>query len=107
MVDDREGDVNAWPLDECLIAYVDDGCSLSEENALLRLNVIAAPKFTLSGKQVDATKITPALLKDTLKEAGGLEANVTSGHHAIKFLLWSQDLHDTALLHKSCEGFIS
>ena len=93
VVDDWEGDVNAWPLDEGLIDYVDDSYGLSEDNALARLNVIATPKFTLSGKEVDATKITPEFLKDTLKEADGVEANVATGYHAVEFLLWGQDLH--------------
>lgn len=95
MVDDWEGDVNAWPLDEGLIDYVDESYGLSEENALARLNVIATPKFALSGKDVDATKITPEFLKDTLKEADGVEANVATGYHAVEFLLWGQDLHGT------------
>ena len=31
----------------------------------------------------------------TLQEAGGIEANVATGYHAIEFLLWGQDLHGT------------
>ena len=95
IVDDWEGQVNAWPLDEGLIDYVaaDYG---NEENALATLNVIATPKFTLSGTEIDATTITPALIADTLQEADGIEANVASGYHAIEFLLWGQDLNGTA-----------
>lgn len=95
IVDDWEGKVNAWPLDEGLIDYVAQGTAENEENALAGLNVIATPKFTLSGTEVDATEITPALISDTLQEADGIEANVASGYHAIEFLLWGQDLNGT------------
>jgi putative iron-regulated protein len=96
IVDDWEGRVNAWPLDEGLIDYTaaDYG---NEENSLATLNVIATPRFTLSGREIDATAITPALIRDTLHEADGIEANVASGYHAIEFLLWGQDLNGTGL----------
>lgn len=94
IVDDWEGRVNSWPLDEGLIDYtsVDYG---NEENTLATLNVIATPKFTLSGKEIDATTISPELISGTLQEADGIEANVASGYHAIEFLLWGQDLNGT------------
>ncbi|MCL4067308.1 peptidase [Pseudomonas sp. GX19020] len=96
LVDDWEGRVNAWPLDEGLIDYVDAASyGESEENPLATLNVIANPKFTLSGNEIDATTITPALIADVLQEADGIEANVASGYHAIEFLLWGQDLNGT------------
>ena len=94
-VDDWEGKVNAWPLDEGLIDYVDPSYGKSEENDLATLNVIASPKFTISGVAVDATTITPELISGTLQEAGGIEANVASGYHAVEFLLWGQDLNGT------------
>ncbi|WP_179379354.1 imelysin family protein [Jannaschia marina] len=96
MVDDWEGKVNAWPLDEGLIDYVSaEGSAPTEgydENPAAGLNVIANATFTLSGEEVDANEITPALLADVLHEAGGAEANVATGYHAIEFLLWGQDL---------------
>jgi len=96
IVDDWEGKVNAWPLDEGLIDYVDASYGgPSDENELAVLNVIATPKFALSGKDVDATEITPALLEGALHEADGVEANVATGYHAIEFLLWGQDLNGT------------
>nr|WP_319949291.1 imelysin family protein [uncultured Shimia sp.] len=96
IVDDWEGKVNAWPLDEGLIDYVDASYGgPSDENELAVLNVIATPKFALSGKDVDATDITPALLEGALHEADGVEANVATGYHAIEFLLWGQDLNGT------------
>lgn len=91
IVDDWEGRVNAWPLDEGLIDYVEG--TETGENALALLNVIATPTFTLSGSAIDATSITPALISTTLHEADGIEANVASGYHAIEFLLWGQDLN--------------
>jgi putative iron-regulated protein len=94
VVDDWEGRVNAWPLDEGLIDYVDAGYG-NEENALAALNVIATPKFTLSGTEIDASAITPDLISGSLHEADGIEANVASGYHAIEFLLWGQDLNGT------------
>ncbi len=96
IVDDWEGRVNAWPLDEGLIDYVDASYGgPSEENPLATLNVVAAPQFSLSGTSIDATTITPALIKDTLHEADGIESNVASGYHAIEFMLWGQDLNGT------------
>ncbi|NBC95050.1 MAG: peptidase [Deinococcus-Thermus bacterium] len=94
IVDDWEGKVNAWPLDEGMIDYV-AGFGGSDENPAGSLNVIANATFTLSGAEVDATEITPALLEDTLHEADGIEANVATGYHAVEFLLWGQDLNGT------------
>ncbi|KMW59780.1 Iron-regulated protein A precursor [Candidatus Rhodobacter oscarellae] len=94
IVDDWEGKVNAWPLDEGLIDYVDASYGgPTDENEAAALNVIANASFTLSGETVDASTITPALLEDTLQEADGVEANVATGYHAIEFLLWGQDLN--------------
>ncbi|QFS84872.1 imelysin family protein [Roseivivax sp. THAF197b] len=94
IVDDWEGKVNAWPLDEGLIDYVDGAYGgPSDENQLAALNVIANPTFTLSGEEIDARQITPDLLENTLHEVDGIEANVATGYHAIEFLLWGQDLN--------------
>jgi putative iron-regulated protein len=96
IVDDWEGKVNAWPLDEGLIDYVDGAYGgATDENEYAVLNVVASPTFTLSGAEVDATEITPELLSDTLHEADAVEANVATGYHAIEFLLWGQDLNGT------------
>ena len=94
IVDDWEGKVNAWPLDEGLIDYVDASYGgPTDENEYAALNVIANPSFELSGEKIDAAEITPELLSDTLHEADGVEANVATGYHAIEFLLWGQDLN--------------
>ena len=96
IVDDWEGRVNAWPLDEGLIDYVDGSYGgADEENALRGLNVIANPEPIINGKKVDARRITPTLLAEVLHEAGGSEANVATGYHAVEFLLWGQDLNGT------------
>ncbi|MEL6958350.1 MAG: imelysin family protein [Pseudomonadota bacterium] len=94
IVDEWEGKVNAWPLDEGLIDYVDASYGgPTDENEAAVLNVIANASFTLSGETVDASMITPVLLEETLQEADGVEANVATGYHAIEFLLWGQDLN--------------
>lgn len=97
IVDDWEGKVNAWPLDEGLIDYVDRSSygDSSDENPWYNANVIANPKLRIGGKTVDAAGISRELLTEALQEAGGLEANVATGYHAIEFLLWGQDLNGT------------
>lgn len=96
IVDDWEGRVNAWPLDEGLIDYVDPSYGAeNDENSLFTANVIANPSITINGEPVDASNITPDLLANTLQEAGDVEANVATGYHAIEFLLWGQDLNGT------------
>ena len=95
IVDEWEGKVNAWPLDEGLIDYVDASYGTeSDENALYVANIIAHPKLTVNGEEIDASAITPDLLR-SLHEAGEIEANVATGYHAIEFLLWGQDLNGT------------
>jgi len=96
IVDEWEGKVNAWPLDEGLIDYVDASYGTeSDSNALYVANVIANPNITIDGAVLDASEITPALLQDNLQEAAGVESNVATGYHAIEFLLWGQDLNGT------------
>lgn len=96
IVDDWEGKVNAWPLDEGLIDYVDPSYGdESEENDFYAANVIANPVLNVGGEAIDATEITASLLADQLQEAGEVEANVATGYHAIEFLLWGQDLNGT------------
>ncbi|MEO4042616.1 imelysin family protein [Hoeflea sp. CAU 1731] len=96
IVDDWEGRVNAWPLDEGLIDYVDASYgSESDENSLYTANVIASSELMINGEEVDATEITPEFIGGTLHEAGDIEANVAGGYHAIEFLLWGQDLNGT------------
>ena len=96
IVDDWEGKVNAWPLDEGLIDYVAGAYgSDSDENPYYTANVIANDKLELSGEIIDASVIDERLLGETLHEVDEVEANVATGYHAIEFLLWGQDLNGT------------
>lgn len=83
-----EGQLNAWPLDENLIDYTLDADGKTTSN-----NIISSKgDFTPGGEEATAVNIdvlTPAVLSE-LNENGG-DANVTSGYHAIEFLLWGQD----------------
>ncbi|WP_144823488.1 imelysin family protein [Marinobacter piscensis] len=93
IVDDWEGQLNAWPLDEGLIDYVQtDGYQYELGNAGATANIIASERVNIGGETIDVSRLTPELLAG-LNEAGGSEANVATGYHAIEFLLWGQDLH--------------
>ena len=72
--DGPEGLINAWPLDEAYIDYVD-----GDPDAGIINMVDEYPEIT-------------AELIVSLNEEGG-EANVSTGWHAIEFLLWGQDLN--------------
>ncbi|TPK24554.1 peptidase [Mesorhizobium sp. B2-5-9] len=94
IVDDWEGEVNSWPLDEGLIDYVAKSYGTeSDANSLYTANVIANKEIEINGKKIDASTLSPEFLSGTLQQAGGIEANVATGYHAIEFLLWGQDLH--------------
>jgi putative iron-regulated protein len=80
-VDDWEGKVNAWPLDEGLIDYVADSYEHEDGNEFAAANIIAGTE------KIDAE------LLESWHEKGGSEANVATGYHAIEFLLWGQDLN--------------
>lgn len=96
IVDDWEGKVNAWPLDEGLIDYVANSYGNdSEDNPFYTANVIAQDSIVLSGNTISTAVITKELLSETLHEVDGVEANVATGYHAIEFLLWGQDLNGT------------
>jgi putative iron-regulated protein len=72
--DNFEGMVNAWPLDEAFIDYVEGDATAGIVND--------------AGVTIDA---------ETLKsknEEGG-EENIATGFHAVEFLLWGQDLSET------------
>ncbi len=83
-----EGRINAWPLGEAIIDYVAvevDGDS-DPESAANRL----------SGNVIANTADYPIINADTIQavfELGEDERNVTTGYHAIEFLLWGQDLN--------------
>lgn len=96
VVDEWEGKVNAWPLDEGLIDYVDRGYEVaSDQNPLHSANIVASVQLSVGARVIDAHEITPALLESELHQIGQIEANVATGYHAIEFLLWGQDLNGT------------
>jgi putative iron-regulated protein len=71
--DGPEGQINAWPLDEGYIDYVE-----------------GSPGTGI----INQPGAFPVISKETLaaaNEVGG-EANIATGWHAIEFLLWGQDL---------------
>lgn len=92
VVDDWEGQLNAWPLDEGLIDYVAADYQHALGNPGATANLIANTQVQVGEDQLDASAITGELLA-SLNELGGSEANVATGYHAIEFLLWGQDLN--------------
>ena len=68
-----EGLINAWPLDEAYIDYVEGASDVG---------IVNDPA---TYPTIDTATITAA------NEEGG-EANISTGWHAIEFLLWGQDL---------------
>ncbi|MBR9788669.1 MAG: peptidase [Vibrionaceae bacterium] len=94
IVDDWEGQLNAWPLDEGLIDYVATDYQYELGNEGAAANIVANTSLTIGATKLDVSQITPELIAD-LNEIGGSEANVASGYHAIEFLLWGQDLNGT------------
>lgn len=70
-----EGLINAWPLDEAYIDYVEGNPSAGIVN------------------NPDEFPVIDADLIVSLNEEGG-EENVSTGWHAIEFLLWGQDLSE-------------
>ncbi|NIY81429.1 imelysin family protein [Vibrio hepatarius] len=94
IVDDWEGQLNAWPLDEGLIDYVSADYQYELGNEGANANIVANKQLQIGATTLDVAKLTPQTIAD-LNEVGGSEANVASGYHAIEFLLWGQDLNGT------------
>ncbi|MBG0840793.1 imelysin family protein [Ectopseudomonas toyotomiensis] len=94
VVDEWEGQVNAWPLDEGLIDYVAEDYQHALGNPGAQANIIANTEIQVGEDKIDVSEITGELLA-SLNELGGSEANVATGYHAIEFLLWGQDLNGT------------
>ena len=77
-----EGLLNAWPLDENFIDYVEDNGTV------------------INGGIINSITEYPEITKKVLEglnESGG-EKNISVGYHAVEFLLWGQDLTDPSLL---------
>ncbi|MDO6759310.1 imelysin family protein [Tamlana sp. 2_MG-2023] len=71
-----EGQINAWPLDESFIDYVSDGAGGTVQNGL-----IGDTSFELTEENI------------INKNESGKDDNISTGWHAIEFLLWGQDLN--------------
>lgn len=92
-VDEWEPQVNAWPLDEGFIDYVEQDAYFYElSNPYGQLNLINNPEIVLGPENISTEQLSTDLLA-SLNEIGGSEANVATGWHAIEFLLWGQDLN--------------
>ena len=94
VVDDWEGQLNAWPLDEGLIDYVQGDYQHALGNPGATANIIANREIQIGEDKIDISEITGEKLA-SLNELAGSEANVATGYHAIEFLLWGQDLNGT------------
>ncbi len=92
VVDDWEGQLNAWPLDEGLIDYVAGDYQHALGNPGATANIIANTQIQIGEDSLDVTTLSSETLA-SLNELGGSEANVATGYHAIEFLLWGQDLN--------------
>ncbi|HEY0137661.1 MAG TPA: imelysin family protein [Nannocystis sp.] len=73
--DNLEGRINSWPLDEVYIDYVE-----------------GEPE----GGLINDTATYPTIDRELLiaRNAAGSEDDISTGWHAIEFLLWGQDLRD-------------
>lgn len=80
--DGPEGQLNAWPLDESYIDYVEASPNAGGET--VGTNIINSPD--------QFPEITKEMIASMNEE--GSETNVSSGYHAVEFLLWGQDLSD-------------
>nr|MBA2917455.1 peptidase [Candidatus Liberibacter asiaticus] len=64
IVDTWDKKVNAWPLDEGFIDYVDSSYGKeNEENNLYTANIIANSKIIVNEKEIDLSIISPDLLR--------------------------------------------
>ena len=73
--DGPEGLLNAWPMDESYIDYVE-----------------GAPQAGIINNP-DQFPVIDAALIESMNEEGG-EENISTGWHAIEFLLWGQDMNE-------------
>ncbi|MEM6868636.1 MAG: imelysin family protein [Cyanobacteria bacterium P01_C01_bin.121] len=81
-----EGRINAWPMNEAFIDYVQGKADSG---------VINDPSFEIS--------VANILENDQVSD----EADVTTGWHAIEFLLWGQDFNADGPGERSYEDFVS
>lgn len=86
--DGPEGLLNAWPLDEAYIDYVDGD---------------------LDAGIINNTEDYPEITKDLLISLNevGAEENISTGYHAIEFLLWGQDLYEDSAGQRPASDYSS
>jgi putative iron-regulated protein len=84
----KEGEINAWPMDEGYVDYVDGDPDSGIINDPATYPTIDAPLLV------------------SMNEAGG-EANIATGWHAIEFLLWGQDLNADGPGARPVDDFVS
>ncbi len=82
-----EGSLNAWPLDEAYIDYV-----------------VGAPQAGIINDLETYPVINEELLK-SLNELDG-EKNISTGYHAIEFLLWGQDMFADSAGRRTYEDYV-
>ncbi|MCQ4143082.1 imelysin family protein [Vogesella sp. AC12] len=80
-----EGQINAWPLDE---AYIDGVKGKPSAGVVNNRKVVISKK-----------------LLSSLNERGG-EENISTGYHAIEFLLWGQDFDSNGAGKRSYTDFV-
>ncbi|WP_430460124.1 imelysin family protein [Thalassolituus sp. LLYu03] len=104
--DGPEGDINAWPLGEALIDYVQTSsgdefdtsqigvtanqAGINGNGAIDKAHADSSPRDNIIGNTavtIDADLLTNTATADD-------ERDVIAGYHAIEFLLWGQDLND-------------
>lgn len=76
--DGPEGEINAWPLDENAIDYTRDDADAGIIN-----------------RTADFATITKDIIRTQNANETDGETYITTGYHAIEFLLWGQDSTDT------------
>lgn len=91
-VDDWESKVNAWPIDEGFLDYVESSYVASPTNPLAQHNLVSTPEVPIGRESYSASRINWNKLQ-YLHGASDHETNVALGYHAIEFFLWGQDLN--------------
>ncbi len=71
--------VNAWPINESYIDYVE-----GESSA----NIVGSRELDVAGATVSIEKITPEIIAQSLHTENG---NAAAGYHVIEYLLWGED----------------
>ena len=86
--DGPEGLLNAWPLDEAYVDYVDGDADAGI---------------------INNTDDYPEISKDLLISLNevGAEENISTGYHAIEFLLWGQDLYEDSAGQRAASDYSS